>query len=325
MQCGCLKVKNILVVSTDPFWATRLKSQFGEVAPGVRILIVDNLMAAYATSEELQPSAVIIEQGFTDIPEFETMKTLFHELKSVCVYVGEKGSAKTSAGPRVFRKSDTAASYVSWIKEVKNATHMKRPTDSSKSNKDSKIIIIGSSTGGVDALSTILKRFPADCPPTVIVQHTGEDFGGGLIDLLSRLCPARVVAAQNGLVLESGLVCIAAGYRQHLELSSGTPLRARLTEGPPVSGHVPSVDKVFLSARPIASRVVAAVLTGMGRDGAEGLLALRQAGAATFVQDERSSVVYGMPRAAWQLGAAQRQVPLVRMASTLLGASSIQK
>ena len=104
-------------------------------------------------------------------------------------------------------------------------------------------------------------------------------------------------------------------------MSSRAPLRLRMKEGPDISGHTPSVDALFTSAVPYGKDIVATILTGMGQDGARGLLELRKAGAKTFAQDEKSSVVYGMPRVAWEMGAAQQQIPLARMAGTLLQAS----
>ena len=130
------------------------------------------------------------------------------------------------------------------------------------------LVLIGASTGGVDALTTVLERFPKACPPTMIVQHTGEGYGKSLVQLLDQRCRADVVPARHGLRLREGLVCLAAGNKRHLKLSPQTPCVARLDAGPPMSGHIPSVNVLFKSAVPIADRVVACLLTGMGSDGA---------------------------------------------------------
>ncbi|WP_225030528.1 CheB methylesterase domain-containing protein, partial [Xinfangfangia pollutisoli] len=182
-----------------------------------------------------------------------------------------------------------------------------------------RLILIGASTGGIDALLQILAAFPADCPPTAIVQHTGAAFSDSLIRLFARCAAARVVTAESGVALQAGTIMVGAGCRGHLTLRPGKALITEVTPGAPVSGHMPSVDMLFRSALPIAPRVAAALLTGMGRDGAQGLLELRQAGARTLAQDEATSVVYGMPRAAADLGAAERIVPLARVAPELLG------
>jgi two-component system chemotaxis response regulator CheB len=153
-----------------------------------------------------------------------------------------------------------------------------------------------------------------------VVQHTGQGFSESLIRLLDRRCALTVEAAQDGMELQPGRVCVAAGCPGHMRLQSNKPYRIAVEQGPPVSGHLPSVDALFRSAVPIASNVVAALLTGMGRDGAEGLLALRKAGAATIGQDESSSVVYGMPRAAWEIGAVRQQLPWGEIAAAILRA-----
>lgn len=180
------------------------------------------------------------------------------------------------------------------------------------------LVLIGSSTGGVEALSELLSQYPRACPPTIIVQHTGEAFGGSLVRLLNGRCSANVVPAQSGLRIKPGTICVAAGYRAHLSIASGLPVGVRLIEGRPVSGHIPSVDVTFKSAVPHAKRTVACLLTGMGSDGAEGLLRLREAGARTLAQDQSSCVVYGMPRVAWEIGGAQQQVHLKDMCRTIL-------
>lgn len=184
-----------------------------------------------------------------------------------------------------------------------------------------RIILMGASTGGVDALLEILGAFPADCPPTAIVQHTSPTNSGSLVQLLDSTCAPRVVAPRHGMELQRGMVCVAAGGDQHLRLAAGESLRCLLQPGPPICGQLPSVDALFHSATPWAERVVAVILTGMGRDGAEGLAALRRAGATTIGQDAATSLVYGMPRAAWELGAVEQRLPLSRIAEATLSAT----
>lgn len=181
-----------------------------------------------------------------------------------------------------------------------------------------RVILIGASTGGVDALLGVLTRFPADCPPTLVVQHTGTGFGESLAGLLDRQCLPTVQLANGTHALRRGLILIGAGIRAHLVLEGRAATRATTQDGAPMSGHVPSVDRLFASAVPLGSKVSAALLTGMGRDGAEGLKALRDAGAFTVAQDEASCVVYGMPRAAVELRAAQKVLPLGSIAEALL-------
>lgn len=181
-----------------------------------------------------------------------------------------------------------------------------------------RILAFGSSTGGVEALISILESFPANCPPTVITQHMPAIFTAKFAARLDRCCEARVEEAQEGAPLQSGRIYLARGDI-HLEVSGGFQPACRLREGAPVNGHRPSVDVLFESvARAFGARAVGVILTGMGRDGASGLLAMRQAGARTIGQDEPSCVVYGMPRAAFELGAVEQQAPLHAVAAAAL-------
>jgi two-component system chemotaxis response regulator CheB len=183
-----------------------------------------------------------------------------------------------------------------------------------------RVLAIGSSTGGVEALVTLLAGFPPNCPPTVITQHMPGAFTSSFAERLNRLSAATVSEARDGAPLEAGRVYLAPGGERHMQVVGGaTSVRCRLTDGEPVSGHRPSVDVLFSSvAASCGTNALGVILTGMGRDGAQGLLALRQAGARTLGQDEASSVVYGMPKAAFELGAVERQLPLLRMQEEIL-------
>ncbi|MCT4682157.1 MAG: CheB methylesterase domain-containing protein, partial [Roseicyclus sp.] len=183
------------------------------------------------------------------------------------------------------------------------------------------VIAIGSSTGGVQALTRILPEFPADTPPIVIVQHMPEGFTAAFARRLDGLCPMQVREAADGDTLERGRILIAPGGLRHMQLvTAGGRPRVALVEGDPVSYSRPSVDVLFTAlARVCPTRCSAAILTGMGSDGAAGLLAIRQAGGRTFAQDEASSQIYGMPARAWERGGAEDQVPLSQMVPRLLG------
>jgi two-component system, chemotaxis family, protein-glutamate methylesterase/glutaminase len=184
-----------------------------------------------------------------------------------------------------------------------------------------KIVFVGASTGGVEALKTLLMGFPEDCPPTLVTQHMPPRFTTGFAGRLNRECPMMVSEAVDGEAVEAGHVYIAPGSH-HLEIvRAGKGHICRLSDAPPVSGHRPSVDVLFRSAaRVCAKSAVAAILTGMGKDGAEGLLELRQAGGSTLGQDEESSLIYGMPRVAFERGAVMRQHALSQMADAILDA-----
>lgn len=179
------------------------------------------------------------------------------------------------------------------------------------------VLAIGASTGGVEALLTIISAFPADCPATVITQHMPATFTSSFAARLDKASAATVREATDGALLEQGCVYLAPGGEAHLEVGGVTP-RCRLVRSDTVSGHRPSVDVLFRSVARLRRPMTGVILTGMGRDGAAGLLEMRQAGASTLGQDEASSVVYGMPRAAFETGAVQRQLPLGRMAAAIL-------
>lgn len=175
-----------------------------------------------------------------------------------------------------------------------------------------KLVAIGSSTGGVEALIQVLSRFPENCPPTVVTQHMPATFTTSFAERLNRHCAPTIAEAIDGETLQFGRVYIAPGGSRHLRVvRTAAGAQCRLVEGAPINGHCPSVDALFTSVAEAAGRHgVGVILTGMGRDGAQGLLAMRQAGAQTVGQDERTSIVYGMPRVAHEIGAVGCQLPL---------------
>ncbi len=190
---------------------------------------------------------------------------------------------------------------------------------------DGRIVAIGSSTGGVEALTAVLTALPADCAPVVVTQHMPALFTRSFAERLDKLCAASVAEASDGAPLVPGRIYIAPGGSQHLEVAAGSslrgsthPPRCRLRETAPVNGHCPSVDVLFRSVvKACGGEAVGVILTGMGRDGAEGLLAMRQAGASTLGQDAASSLIYGMPKAAFELGAVERQLPLRKIGAEI--------
>ncbi len=180
-------------------------------------------------------------------------------------------------------------------------------------------VLIGASTGGVDAIETVLARFPASCPPTLITQHMPAPFLGGFAARLNDRVRAAVTLAADSAPLVPGRIYLAPGGDRHLGLYPDPPHRCCLVPGGRVGGHLPSVGVMMAAALPFARQVVAVILTGMGRDGAQAMADLRTAGATCIVQDEATSVVYGMPRAAVELGGADLCLPLDRIADAVLG------
>ncbi len=185
------------------------------------------------------------------------------------------------------------------------------------------ILAIGSSTGGVEALMTILSHFPDSCPPTVITQHMPATFTKSFAARLDKISGAHVSEARDGDRLQPGHVYIAPGGDAHMEVTSSSHPVIRLRQGEPINGHRPSVDALFESVAKLNRPAVGAILTGMGRDGAAGLMSMKKAGARTLGQDESSCVVYGMPRIAFEIGAVEKQVGLSRMGSTILNLCAV--
>ncbi|WP_029416716.1 protein-glutamate methylesterase/protein-glutamine glutaminase [Brevundimonas bacteroides] len=186
------------------------------------------------------------------------------------------------------------------------------------------VVALGASTGGVEALLTVLQSFPAGCPPTVVTQHMPANFTKSFAARLDRVCAPSVEEASDGAPLAAGKIYLAPGGLTHLRVvRSGDKIICRLDTDGPVSGHRPSVDALFASVAKAGPRhAVGAILTGMGRDGAAGLLAMRQQGAKTLGQDEATSIVYGMPKAAADMGAIDQQLPLERIGPAILRAAA---
>lgn len=189
------------------------------------------------------------------------------------------------------------------------------------------LILLGASTGGTEAIREILAQLPATLPPICIVQHIPSDFSGLFAERLNTFCQLSVKEATHGDVLKHGCVFVAPGDK-HMTLAhnSAGKLIIKIRDGEKIMHHRPSIDLMFESAAAVAgSQAVAGLLTGMGRDGATGLLKLRKAGAKTFAQDEKTSIVYGMPKAAADIGGAEKILPLNEVAAYIIRACGARK
>lgn len=260
----------------------------------------------------LRPMPVVMVSTLTQRGAEVTVAAL--ELGAIdCV--GKPGAGTTAHEAFADLALKVKAAARSRVRPRDPGTAVVRPTDYRARDV---VLAIGASTGGVEALITILSGFPDTCPPTLVTQHMPGTFTRSFAERLNKLSGATVAEAQDGEPLRSGHIHLAPGGVGHLEMiGSGTP-RCRLVASDAVNGHRPSVDVLFESVARAGGPAVGVILTGMGRDGARGLLAMRQAGARTLGQDEVSSVVYGMPRAAHELGAVERQLPLSRMGAAIL-------
>ena len=201
---------------------------------------------------------------------------------------------------------------ISGIKK-KTMAFAKKGGASDTVNADSRLLVaIGASTGGTEAIASVIKEFGTDIPGVVVVQHMPAGFTDMYAKRLNDQCRVNVKEAQDGDVVLPGHVFIAPGGDRHMRIvEKGGRYQIECREGPKVNGHCPSVDVLFESVAQVAGkRALGIILTGMGGDGAKGLLKMRQAGAHTIGQDESTCVVYGMPKVAYDLGAVQYQEKL---------------
>ncbi len=246
-----------------------------------------------------------LEAGAVDVIAKPTLNTLDHLAMS-----------KDEINQRIKR----AAGIV--VKKIVYRDTPRSVVSASSSCSKAGIIAIGSSTGGVEALNRILPVFLANSPGIIIVQHMPAGITTAFATRLNGLCQMQVKEAEDGDVIVPGQILIAPGGLRHTRIiRSGNQYRISLREGELVNYCRPAVDVLFHSiAHEATCKVAAAILTGMGKDGAEGLLAIRQAGGHTYAQDEATSVVFGMPQVAMSLGAAKKMLPLEQIPNALINA-----
>ncbi|HUC52333.1 MAG TPA: chemotaxis response regulator protein-glutamate methylesterase [Xanthobacteraceae bacterium] len=269
---------------------------------------------------ELRPTPVVMISSLTQAGADTTLEAL--EIGAVdFVAKPADNSAMLQLGGELIPKIKAAAHTRIRRRMVPPRQVVARKSFGASRGPVEKLIAIGASTGGVEALKAVLMLFPEDAPPIVIAQHMPERFTAAFARRLDSECRMRVHEAQHEQPIERGHVYIAPGGH-HLEVAKrGGGLICALNDGPLVSGHRPSVDALFNSvARLVAPHAVGAILTGMGRDGANGLLAMRKAGCSTLGQDEGTALIYGMPRVAFEIGAVESQHGLFDITEAILNA-----
>lgn len=316
----------ILLANQSTLLLARWRHQVATIAAGLYVLEASTLTDAYNLAEHQVPDCVVIEEAMANCAEFELLASLFGILNIACVVVSNKVSAACSHP--LFRDilfvperalSDEVKRAIQRAKSTDCFVQTdQRPPDARATFDQNRLILIGSSTGGIDALLTVTQHFDQQSPPTLIVQHTGGRFSKSLIRLLNAASPATVRAAENGMPLEHGHIYLAPDDQAHLTLAPQKKAHLALQRGSAFTGHRPSVDALFKSALPFAVQTSAALLTGMGKDGAAGLTQLRATGAHTIAQDRRTSVVYGMPRVAMEMGGVCVQLPIEQIGPALL-------
>ncbi len=266
------------------------------------------------------PLPVIIVSSLT--PKGSTMALEAIEEGAVEVLPKPGGAYSVGDMCLLLKEKIRAASRVRMIPKPRPEAPTKpKPVTEALKVTTQKVIAIGASTGGTEALREILTQMPINAPGMVIVQHMPAQFTSAFAERLNGLCQIEVKEARDGDSVINGRALIAPGNYHLLIRRSGAKYFVQVKEGPLVHHQRPSVDVLFHSvAQYVGNNAVGVVLTGMGADGAKGLLAMKEAGARTLVQDEASCVVYGMPKEAVRLGAAEKVVPLDRMAMEIIHA-----
>ncbi len=267
-----------------------------------------------------QPMPVIVVSSLTPKGSETAFKAL--ELGAIDV-IGKPGSAYSvgEVSGELIEKIRTASlAHVTATTAIKAASRVAGSSVSMLTETTHKIIAIGASTGGTRAIEEVLINMPAGMPGIVIVQHMPEHFTKSFAGRLNDLSALEVREAADGDMVVPGAVLIAPGNYHMAIKRDGARYFVQVKTGPPVHHQRPSVDVLFHSvASQVGTNAVGVILTGMGADGAQGLLAMRNAGAKTFGQDEASCVVYGMPREAAEKGAVQHVLPLKKVAGALIG------
>lgn len=214
-----------------------------------------------------------------------------------------------------------AAAKVKMIKPKEaEEQYIKLPDQKDKHKFKSDILFaIGSSTGGVESLKVVLTKLPSNFPPVVITQHMPPKFTASFAERMNAICNMRVKEAENGDVIQPGFIYIAPGGLQMEIIKRGSQMACVVRDGEKVSGHIPSVDVLFESvAKNIGNKAYGVILTGMGKDGAKGMLQMKNAGSYNIGQDEKTCVVYGMPKAAFMAGAVDIQVALQDISENMI-------
>lgn len=267
---------------------------------------------------ELRPTPVIVVSGSTQHGNATTARAL--AIGAIDCYA----KSQAAQGGMCLKDNGRLAAMVRQAAQVRFSPRPRSPLAANAPrattiDTNARLIAVGSSTGGVEALQVLFSSFTPNCPPTMVVQHVNARFVPAIANSLDNVTTAKVVVAEPDMPLQKGHIYIAPGDERHMGVGGRESLYVKLRPGEPVSGHMPSVDMLFHSvAEIVGPQAVGILLTGMGSDGAKGLLAMAQNGAHTIAQDEASCIVFGMPKAAISLGAASVVVPLNRIAEHAL-------
>ncbi|MGI6734210.1 MAG: protein-glutamate methylesterase/protein-glutamine glutaminase [Anaerovoracaceae bacterium] len=328
------KKANIRVLVVDDSLLFR-ETLAGGIGKDSDIEVVGTASDVYEASEkilELKPDVVTLDVEMPKMDGIAFLKKLMPQYPVPVVVISslgnkvfdalDAGAVDFATKPEVFRKGTLDSFILEVVTKIKIASTAKvgtlkkqyktvpLPTGFGKDVSEM-VIAIGASTGGTEAIDNILKTLPQNMPPILIVQHMPPVFTRLYAERLNNFCALEVKEAEDGDIVKPGRVLVAPGD-YHMRLAKGSSgLYVTCAAGEKVSGHCPSVDVLFDSVAQVAKdKAIGVILTGMGRDGAQGLLNMKTQGAYTIGQDEASCVVYGMPMVAYEIGAVSKQLPL---------------
>lgn len=277
------------------------------------------VMCSSLTQDGCETTLRALEFGAVDIitkPKLGTKKFLEESRIEICDVVKAAASTRGRARRHVHMEIPVVAP------KLTADAMIEKPSRHAMIQTTEKVVVVGASTGGTEALRVFLEAFPSDCPGMVIVQHMPENFTRAFADRLNQVCKIKVKEAADGDTVIRGTALIAPGNRHTLLKRSGARYYVEVRDGPLVSRHRPSVDVLFRSAATYGgANVIGVIMTGMGDDGARGMLEMKQAGAFTLAQDESSCVVFGMPNEAIKLGGVDKVMALARLCDAVQSAS----
>jgi two-component system chemotaxis response regulator CheB len=320
---GHMEKVNVLLVSGTLEMGRNLRSILSQ---DTRIEIVAEANNAYVARDkiiECNPDVMLLCHNLPRMNGIDFLKKLMPQKPVNTIVIAPLAMEKEaySAGAKDFIACEDGVNNIEnknvcarlvkasskTIAPIKKVSHISPQSD----DKSDMIIAIGASTGGTEAIATVIRGLHADIPGIVMVQHMPEGFTKMYADRLDGEGVVSVSEAKTGDIVRSGHVLLAPGDKQMRVVKVNGRYQVECRQEPKVSGHCPSVDVLFESVAKVAGKkAIGVLMTGMGRDGAAGLLAMRKAGAKTIGQDEKTCVVYGMPRVAYEMGAVSFQVPL---------------
>lgn len=320
-----MKKIKVLIAAEEYELATAIRSCISK-DPGIQVAALTS--SAYEARDkiiECDPDVMILAENVARMSGIVFLKKLLPQKHVLTIFLGppnlEEEALKTGARyfiPVIDEKNIGNAFFENNNLNQKIESLVK--TENTKTDEDVRnqihVIAMGASTGGTEAMFNVVKNFDTDIPGIVMVQHMPEGFTSVYAERLQRECKIAAKEARTGDVVRPGLILLApAGDKQMRLVKVGKEYQVECKPGERISGHRPSVDALFESvARVAGNDAIGVLMTGMGRDGAEGLLKMKKAGAKTIGQDEKTCVVYGMPRAAYELGAVTYQLPLDKIA-----------